>query len=372
MPWCSTLRRSRSGRKISVPAISTISSASRLISPCATRQAPSAMAAAAPRAVPRSVKPRVSRPSASTQNVLLRQRPRPLRQPSPEGGALAERLQRRQALHGVEEFLAERLEGAAAGEGGAAVGIVHQRSAAPASAAPPPAAPRRSARPTTRARRRSPPARRRRCRVAAGTGRRRSATARRRRSPTASRRRCARRRTRRGRARRCGRTVGPAAAPAPRPAVPWARTARRWSSQARIRMQPAVRGGRHQQVGQCRAAQGQRQHAAEEDEAQDAEAHRGEAQQHRAGNARAQAGSEFPEPEVEIHGPQCRAGAGRESSSGPVPRRRKRLPPERLALLGTATGRRGPSTGRRTCRRACRTSARRRFWSAAFAPRRLR
>ena len=32
---CSTVRRSRSGRKISVPAISTISSASRLISPCA-------------------------------------------------------------------------------------------------------------------------------------------------------------------------------------------------------------------------------------------------------------------------------------------------------------------------------------------------
>ena len=36
-PWCSTVRRSRSGRKISVPAISTISSASRLISPWRTR-----------------------------------------------------------------------------------------------------------------------------------------------------------------------------------------------------------------------------------------------------------------------------------------------------------------------------------------------
>ena len=44
MPWCSTVRRSRSGRKISVPAISTISSAVRLMSPWLTRQAPSAIA----------------------------------------------------------------------------------------------------------------------------------------------------------------------------------------------------------------------------------------------------------------------------------------------------------------------------------------
>ena len=70
IPWCSTPRRSRSGRKISVPAISTISSASRLISPWRTRQAPSASAAAEPNAVPRSVNPRVSTFSASTQNVL--------------------------------------------------------------------------------------------------------------------------------------------------------------------------------------------------------------------------------------------------------------------------------------------------------------
>ena len=110
MPWCSTVRRSRSGRNISVPAISTISSAVRLISPCCTRQAPSASAAAAPSAVPRSVKPRVSTLSASTQNVLSRQRARLVGQHPAVGVALAERLQRRQALHRVEELLAERLE----------------------------------------------------------------------------------------------------------------------------------------------------------------------------------------------------------------------------------------------------------------------
>ena len=70
MPWCSTVRRSRSGRKISVPAISTISSASRLISPWRTRYAPSASAAAAPRAQPRSVMPRVRTLVPSTRNVL--------------------------------------------------------------------------------------------------------------------------------------------------------------------------------------------------------------------------------------------------------------------------------------------------------------
>ena len=69
-PWCSTVRRSRSGRKISVPAISTISSASRLISPWRTRHAPSASAAAAPSAQPRSVMPRVSMLVPSTRNVL--------------------------------------------------------------------------------------------------------------------------------------------------------------------------------------------------------------------------------------------------------------------------------------------------------------
>ena len=69
-PWCSTVRRSRSGRKISVPAISTISSASRLIVPVCTRQAPSAIAPAAPSAQPVSVMPRVNTLQDSTQNVL--------------------------------------------------------------------------------------------------------------------------------------------------------------------------------------------------------------------------------------------------------------------------------------------------------------
>ena len=59
IPWCSTERRSRSGRKISVPAISTISSAARLMWPSDTRQAPRISAAAAPNAVPKSVTPRV-------------------------------------------------------------------------------------------------------------------------------------------------------------------------------------------------------------------------------------------------------------------------------------------------------------------------
>ena len=70
MPWCSTVRRSRNGRKISVPAISTISSASMLITSCCTRQAPSANAAAAPSATPRSVKPRPITLAASTHSVL--------------------------------------------------------------------------------------------------------------------------------------------------------------------------------------------------------------------------------------------------------------------------------------------------------------
>ena len=56
------MRRSRSGRNTSVPAISTISSASMLISPCDTRQAASDKAAAAPIATPQSVMPRVITP----------------------------------------------------------------------------------------------------------------------------------------------------------------------------------------------------------------------------------------------------------------------------------------------------------------------
>ena len=70
MPRCNTERRSRSGRKISVPAISTISSASTLMSPAATRHAPKVSASAAPSATPRSLMPRVSRLTDSTQNVL--------------------------------------------------------------------------------------------------------------------------------------------------------------------------------------------------------------------------------------------------------------------------------------------------------------
>ncbi|KAG1389409.1 hypothetical protein G6F58_013287 [Rhizopus delemar] len=70
MPRCKTERRSRRGRKISVPAISTISSASTLMSPAATRQAPSVSASAAPSATPRSLMPRVSRLTDSTQKVL--------------------------------------------------------------------------------------------------------------------------------------------------------------------------------------------------------------------------------------------------------------------------------------------------------------
>ncbi len=59
MPWCKTARRSRNGRNTSVPAISTISSASIVITPSATRHTPSANAAAAPIAMPQSVMPRV-------------------------------------------------------------------------------------------------------------------------------------------------------------------------------------------------------------------------------------------------------------------------------------------------------------------------
>ena len=70
MPWCSTMRRSRNGRKISVPAISTISNAWMFISPCDTRHTASASAAAAPIATPQSVMPRVMTPVESTRRVL--------------------------------------------------------------------------------------------------------------------------------------------------------------------------------------------------------------------------------------------------------------------------------------------------------------
>ncbi len=70
IPWCSTARRSRSGRNTSVPAISTISSASIDISPCDTRHTPSPSAAAAPIAMPASVMPRVMTLVESTRIVV--------------------------------------------------------------------------------------------------------------------------------------------------------------------------------------------------------------------------------------------------------------------------------------------------------------
>ncbi len=59
MPWCNTALRSRNGRNTSVPAISTISNASIVITPLETRHTPSASAAAAPIAMAQSVIPRV-------------------------------------------------------------------------------------------------------------------------------------------------------------------------------------------------------------------------------------------------------------------------------------------------------------------------
>ena len=109
MPWCSTPRRSRSGRNTSVPAISTIKSASIVISPCDTRHTPSASAAAAPIATPASVMPRVMTLVESTRIVVSDSCARALGEPAAIGGALAERLQGRQALHRVEEFRAEAL-----------------------------------------------------------------------------------------------------------------------------------------------------------------------------------------------------------------------------------------------------------------------
>ncbi len=70
IPWCKTMRRSRNGRNTSVPAISTISKAWMLISPCDTRQTPSANAAAAPIATPQSVMPRVMTLVDNTRRVL--------------------------------------------------------------------------------------------------------------------------------------------------------------------------------------------------------------------------------------------------------------------------------------------------------------
>ena len=70
IPWCKTERRSRSGRNTSVPAISTISSASIVIEPFETRQTPRLSAAAAPIATPQSVMPRVMTPIDKTRSEL--------------------------------------------------------------------------------------------------------------------------------------------------------------------------------------------------------------------------------------------------------------------------------------------------------------
>ncbi len=70
IPWCNTMRRSRNGRNTSVPAISTISNAWMLITPCDTLQTPSDKAAAAPIATPQSVMPRVITPIEITLSEL--------------------------------------------------------------------------------------------------------------------------------------------------------------------------------------------------------------------------------------------------------------------------------------------------------------
>ena len=111
MPWCSTARRSRSGRNTSVPAISTISSASIVICPSETRHTPSASAAAAPIAMPPSVMPRVITLVDSTRIVVRTVARARVGEAPAVGRALAERLQGRQALHRVEEFRAEGLVG---------------------------------------------------------------------------------------------------------------------------------------------------------------------------------------------------------------------------------------------------------------------
>ena len=123
MPWCSTMRRSRNGRNTSVPAISTISNAWMLISPCDTRHAASASAAAAPIATPQSVMPRVMTLVESTRSGAVAQLARPLGEPPAKGPALAERLQGRQALDAVEKLRAEGFQRLLAPLAGAALDV---------------------------------------------------------------------------------------------------------------------------------------------------------------------------------------------------------------------------------------------------------
>ncbi len=58
MPWWSTVRSSRRGRKISTPSISTTTSAVSSMLPACTRWAPSQRATAAPSAMHTSLMPR--------------------------------------------------------------------------------------------------------------------------------------------------------------------------------------------------------------------------------------------------------------------------------------------------------------------------
>ena len=188
-PWCSTARRSRSGRKISLPAISTISSASG-----------SCRRAARATRRPRSRRPRRAgaeigeeprqQAEREHQNVLSDSARAfaasfaPNAVPCPNAFSVG-------GPHRVEELLAERLERRRACECRAC-----RRDARVAAA-------QRDERrdqqdrgrrhPTTRAPRRSSPARTRRSRAVANRCRKRSAIARRRRRRTASRRPCVRR-----------------------------------------------------------------------------------------------------------------------------------------------------------------------------------
>ena len=121
MPWWRRMRSSRSGRKTSTPSIRTTSRAGSDIAPSLTRQAPSASATAAPTAMPVSVMPRASVLVPSTHIVLWKSaRARSAELPGARA-ALAERLQRGEPLHRVEEVGAEGGVGAAAGEARPAV-----------------------------------------------------------------------------------------------------------------------------------------------------------------------------------------------------------------------------------------------------------
>ena len=104
MPVCSSARRSRMGRKTSTPIISTMSSTSMPMAPSATRAAPTPSAAAAPTAMPASVMPREAELLASTHIVAAEELVRFLGEEASARAALAEGLERRQALHRVQQL----------------------------------------------------------------------------------------------------------------------------------------------------------------------------------------------------------------------------------------------------------------------------